>query len=228
MLTSFVAVIGFTGCPNKEPEYIDLGIIPEQYLATVPYEDGQTFYLQHESDRVVIPFKVMRYRVKSQGNNAWGFDEHLEKSKPSPTVYFDYEIDITTCKPDYPLFDIDIRFSNAYMADSVYYDYPARHKYAQLSCHQMYASIPFIGEPTDLFKVHESFEFNGHVYHDVFEFANEGQDLQGIYIETVYYNYKKGVIAIMMSNSSRAGVAMTTDISIANTTAPWRCSAAMR
>ena len=84
----------------------------------------------------------------------------------------------------------------------------------------MYASIPFIGEPTDLFKVHESFEFNGHVYHDVFEFANEGQDLQGIYIETVYYNYKKGVIAIMMSNSSRAGVAMTTDISIANTTAP--------
>ena len=43
----------------------------------------------------------------------------------------------------------------------------------------MYASIPFIGEPTDLFKVHESFEFNGHVYHDVFEFANEGQEHYG-------------------------------------------------
>ena len=203
LLTAFVAVIGFTGCPNKEPEYIDLGTIPEEYLPTVPYQDGQTFYLQHESDRVVIPFKVMRYRVKSQGNNVWGFDDYMGKYKPSPTVYFDYEIDITTCKPDYPLFDIDIRFSNGYMADSVYYDYPARHKYAQLSCHQMYASIPFIGEPTDLFKVHETFEVNGHVYHDVFEFPNENQDLQGIYIERLYYNYEKGVIAIEMSNGEK-------------------------
>lgn len=203
LLTAFVAVIGFTGCPSKEPEYIDLGSIPEQYLATVPYQDGEVFYLQHESDRVIIPFKVMRYRVKSQGYNACGFGEYLEKSKPAPTVYFDYEIDITTCKPDYPLFDIDIRFSNGYMADSVYYNYPARHKYAQLSCHNMYASIPFIGEPTDLFKVHESFEVNGCVYHDVFEFPNENQNLQGIYIKTLYYNYEKGVIAIDMSNGEK-------------------------
>ncbi|MBR6848464.1 MAG: hypothetical protein IKM74_10090 [Bacteroidales bacterium] len=40
----------------------------------------------------------------------------------------------------------------------------------------MYASIPFIGEPTDLFKVHESFEFNGHVYHDVLHFRITDQD----------------------------------------------------
>lgn len=205
LLTAFVAVIGFTGCPNKEPEYIDLGTIPEEYLPTVPYQDGQTFYLQHESDRVVIPFKVMRYRVKAQGDNVYGFDNiyYGSKMEPAPSVYFDYEIDITTCKPDYPLFDIDIRFSNGYMADSVYYDYPARHKYAQLSCHQMYASIPFIGEPTDLFKVHETFEVNGRTYYNVFEFPNENQDLQGIYIERLYYNYEKGVIAIYMSNGEK-------------------------
>lgn len=205
MLIAFVAVIGFTGCPEHELEYIDLGTIPEEYLPTVPYQDGQTFYLQHESDRMLIPFKVMRYRVKSQGNNVFGFDDYVigSKMKPAPSVYFDYEVDITTCKPDYPLFDIDIRFSNGYMADSVYYNYPARHKYAQLSCHHMYASIPFIGEPTDLFKVHESFEVNDHVYNDVFEFVNEGQDLQGIYIKTLYYNYEKGVIAIIMSNGEK-------------------------
>ena len=203
LLTAFVAVIGFTGCPNKEPEYIDLGPIPEQYLATVPYQDGQTFYLQHESDRVVIPFKVMRYRVQSQGNNAWGFDDYVGKYKPSPTVYFDYEIDITTCKPDYPLFDIDIRFSNGYMADSVYYDYPARHKYAQLSCHQMYASIPFIGESTSMFTVLDSLEVNGRTYYNVFEFPNENQDLQGIYPKSLYYTYKEGVIEIDMSNGEK-------------------------
>lgn len=202
LLTAFVAVIGFTGCPNKEPEYIDLGTIPEQYLATVPYEDGQTFYLQHESDRVVIPFKVMRYRVKSQGNNAWGFDEHLEKSKPSPTVYFDYEIDITTCKPDYPLFDIDIRFSNAYMADSMYYHQPIQQKTAQLNCHNLYTLFPLIGEPTGQVTMLDSIEVNGHTYFDVFEFVEEGSS-KDIDIKSFYYNYEKGVIAIFMSNGEK-------------------------
>ena len=205
LLTAFVAVITFTGCPSKEPEYIDLGTIPEEYLPTVPYQDGEVFYLQHESDRVVIPFKVTRYRVKSRGDNAYGFDDYLigSKMQPAPSVYFDYEVDITTCKPDYPLFDIDIRFSNGYMADSVYYNYPARHKYAQLDCHGFYASIPFIGEPTEMFKVLDSLEVNSQVYHNVFEFANQGQDLQGIYVKTVYYNYEKGVIAIDMSNGEK-------------------------
>ena len=203
LLAALVAVIGFTGCPGHEPEVINLGTIPEKYLPTVPYEDGQTFYLQHESDRVVIPFKVMRYRTTNEGNNEFGFDDYGAKFQPAPSVYFNYEVDVTTCKPDYPLFDIDIRFSNAYMADSVYYNEPVRYKYAQLSCHHLYASIPFIGEPTEQFKVLDTFEVNGHVYHDVFEFANEGQDLQGIYIKTLYYNYEKGVIAIDMSNSEK-------------------------
>lgn len=206
LLTAFVAVIGFTGCPGNEPEYIDLGTIPEQYLATVPYQDGEVFYLQHESDRVVIPFKVMRYRTKAQGDNTYGLDDYSYGSKmqPAPSVYFNYEIDITTCKPDYPLFDIDIRFSNGYMADSVYsQEYHGFHKYAQLNCHSLHASIPFIGEPTNMFKVHDFFEVNGHVYHNVFEYPNENMDLEGIYIQTLYYNYEEGVIAIMMSNDEK-------------------------
>ena len=204
LLTAFVAVVGFTGCPGKEPEYVDLGNIPEQYLATVPYEDGQTFYLQHESDRVVIPFKVMRYRTKTQSDDTYDLNYYGSKMQPAPSVYFNYEIDITTCKPDYPLFDIDIRFSNGYMADSVYYqDYHGFHKYAQLSCHHMYASIPFIGEPTGQFKVLDSLEVNGRVYHDVFEFPNGNMDLSGLYVQTLYYNYEKGVIAIMMSNGEK-------------------------
>ena len=210
LMMAFVAVIGFTGCPNPEAETIDLGTIPEQYLATVPYQDGEVFYLQHESDRVVIPFKVMRYRTKAQSDNTYNFDNYYnfyvtsEKTKPAPSVYFNYEIDVTTCKPDYPLFDIEIRFSNGYMADSVYYqEYHGFHKYAQLNCHRLYASIPFIGESTEQFKVLDSLEVNGHVYHDVFEFPNENMDLEGIYLQTLYYNYEKGVIAIMMSNGEK-------------------------
>ena len=206
LMMAFVSVILFTGCPGKEPEYIDFGTIPEKYLATVPYEDGQTFYMQHESDRVVIPFHVSRHRVKAQGNNAYGFDYYGEKYQPTPSVFFDYEVDITTCEPDYPIFDIDIRFSNAYVADSVYYpNYdPLSPKYAELSVRTlMYASIPFIGEPTDQFMVHDSLEVNGHTYYDVFQFDNQGQDLQGIYAKFAYYNYDKGLIAIYMSNGEK-------------------------
>lgn len=205
LLIAFVTVILFSGCPSKEPEYIDLGTIPEHYLATVPYQDGEVFYLQHESDRVVIPFKVTRRRVQGQGNDAWGFDDYMEKYKPSPTVFFNYEIDITTCKPDYPLFDIDIRLSNAYLADSIYYpNYdPMSPKHAKLNCHNLFATIPFIGEPTDQFTVLDSVEVNGRTYYEVFELLNEGGDGQDIYTKKVYYNYAQGVIEIDMSNGEK-------------------------
>lgn len=201
LLIAFVSVICLTGCPGKEPEVIDLGTIPEKYLATVPYEDGQTFYLQHESDRNIIPFKVSRHRILSQGNDAWGF-EYYGKYKPAPSVYFDYEVDVTTCKPDYPIFDIKLQFSNAYMADSLYYHQPSSQKTAQLNCHNLYALFPLIGEPTGQVTMLDSIEVNGHTYFDVFEFVEEGSS-QDIDIKSFYYNYEKGVIAIFMSNGEK-------------------------
>jgi len=203
ILLALLSVIVFTGCPGHEPDYINLGTIPEKYLPTVPYQDGERFYLQHESNRNIICYQVSRYRVQNQGDNLFGFDYYEAKFQPAPSVYFEYELDITTCKPDYPLFDIDIRFSNSYLADSVYYHQPMRHKYAQLTSDSFYASIPLKGEPTDLFVVHDSVLVNGHTYYDVFEFANEEQDLQGIYIRALFYNYEKGVIEIDMSNGEK-------------------------
>lgn len=202
LMMALLSVILFTGCPVKEPEHIDLGSIPEKYLATVPYADGDVFYLQHESDRVVIPFHVTRTRSFNEGSDF--YDYGMEKMKPAPSVYFHYEVDYTVCRPDYPLFDIEITLSNGYMADSVYYQQSVfRHKYAHLACHGFYASIPFIGEPADLFTVHDSLEVNGHTYYDVFEFANQGQDRQGVSIQTAYFNYEKGVIALKMSNGEK-------------------------
>ena len=207
LMMAFVTVILFTGCPGKEKEYVDLGTIPEKYLATVPYEDGQTFYLQHESDRVLIPFHVTRHRVKTQGDNVYGFDYWYDggKYEPAPSVFFDCELDVTICKPDYPLFDIDIRFSNAYMADSVYYQQSngySERKFAALNLQLFYATIPFIGESTEYCTVLDSLKVNGQTYHQVFEFVNQQQD-QGIYVKSLYYNYAQGVIAIYMSNGEK-------------------------
>lgn len=191
LLIAFVSVIFLIGC--KEPEVIDCGTIPEKYLATVPYEDGQTFYLQHESDRNIIPFKVMRHREKTQIEYVHDFPIHC---------YFNFEVDVTTCKPDYPIFDIDIHLSNAYMFDSLYFHEPIQQKTAQLNCHNLYTLFPLIGEPTDQITVLDSIEVNGHTYFDVFEFVEEGSS-QDIDIKSFYYNYEKGVIAIFMSNGEK-------------------------
>ena len=120
-------------------------------------------------------------------------------------LYFNYEVDITKCKPDYPIFDIEILFSNAYIADSVYYpNYdPLSPKYAQLTLLNLFASIPFIGEPIDKISKLDSVEVNGHTYYDVFEFVNPHQDQEGIYAKSAYYNYEKGVIAVFMSNGEK-------------------------
>lgn len=101
-----------TACPrHKEPIYKDFGKIPERYLATVPYHNGDMFRLQHESDRVIIDFSVSRHRQKESGDNYI----YLEKYKPAPNFYYDYEVDITKCTPNYPLFEVEINFSNFYM-----------------------------------------------------------------------------------------------------------------
>lgn len=203
-MMAIVSVIFFTGCPSKEPETIDLGTIPEKYLPTVPYEDGQTFYLQHESDRMLIPFHVTRHRVSSQVSNGF-VDFDYMRIKPAPSVYYNYEVDVTTCKPEYPLFDIDIHFSNGYMADSLYdpNSDPRFFKYAYLTCMNLYATFPFIGENTEQFTMHDFLVVDGHIYNNVFQFDNESQDLEGINIKTLFYSYEKGVIAVLMSNHEK-------------------------
>ena len=203
LMTVLVSVILFTGCPAKAPDFVDLGTIPEQYLPTVPYEDGQTFYLQHESDRVVIPFHVSRRRFKAQGDNLYGFDYYGEKNQPAPSVYFEYEVDITNCVPDYPIFDIDIRFSNSYLADSLYFQQHIGRKYAQLTSQRFYAAIPFFGDSTEFETMLDSLNINGHAYYDVFQYENTWMDLEGIYIKCLYYNYAQGVLRIDMSNGEK-------------------------
>ena len=202
LMTVLVSVILFTSCPRKTPDFVDLGTIPEQYLSTVPYQDGQTFYLQHESDRVVIPFHVSRRRFKAQGDNLYGF-YYGEKTQPAPSVYFEYEVDLTNCVPDYPIFDIDIRFSNSYLADSLYFHQHVGRKYAPLTSQHFYAGIPYFGDSTEFETMLDSLDINGHVYYDVFQFENTGIDLPGIYIQCLFYNYAQGVLRIDMSNGEK-------------------------
>ena len=189
-----------TACPHSsKTTYKDLGKIPEQYLATVPYQDGDVFRLQHESDRVIIDFTVSRHRQKETG-----FDWFDEKYKPAPNYIYEYETDITKCTPNYSIFNVEINFSNQYLAfeeEGLNYT-----KSATLLAVGS-ARIPFIGEDHSNYEILDSLKVNGHYYHNVFKLKSELIDYYeeegAIYAETYYYNYEKGLLGIIMSNGEK-------------------------
>ena len=190
----------FTACPRSKTTYVDLGKIPNQYLATVPYRNGDVFRMQHESDRVVIDFTVSRHRQKETG-----FDYLYEKYKPSPNYVYEYESDITQCTPNYPIFDVEISFSNQYMA----YEEEGMQSWSKSA--NLFAvgsaRIPFIGEDCSDYEVIDSLEVNNHYYYDVFKLKSDlvsyYEEEGSIHAETYYYNYEKGLLGVIMSNGEK-------------------------
>ena len=195
-----VLTVLLTACPSSKATYVDLGHIPAQYLATVPYRNGDVFRMQHESDRLVIDFTVSRHRQKETG-----FDYMNEKFKPAPNYVYEYESDITKCAPDYPIFDVSIEFSNQYMAYVDEQSYDSYPKTAQIYGVGV-ARIPLFGEDCSDYEVLDSLEINNRYYHEVFKLKTdasyyESEDL--IHADTYYYNYEKGLLGVVMSNGEK-------------------------
>ena len=191
-----------TACPGKEVQYVDLGKIPEQYLATVPYRNGDVFRMQHESDRVVIDFTVSRHRQKGSSE---GYGPVPMRFQPAPDWYYDYEADITKCNPNYPIFDISIEFSNQYMVDEGEEGYDAYPKTAQIFGVGN-ARIPLFGEDCSDYDVVDSLEINNRYYHDVFKLKTDAsyyESIDLIHADTYYYNYEKGLLGVVMSNGEK-------------------------
>ena len=199
-LAFLVMTVFFTACPRKEPVYVDLGRIPEQYLATVPYRNGDVFRMQHESDRVVIDFTVSRHRQEEIG-----FDYLYEKYKPAPNYVYDYESDITKCTPNYPIFEVEINFSNRYMA----YEEEGMQSWAKSATLFAVgtARIPFFGEDCSGYEVLDSLKVCNRYYYDVFKLKSDlvsyYEEGDAVHADTYYYNYEKGLLGIIMSNGEK-------------------------
>lgn len=192
----------FTACPSKEPTYVDLGKIPEQYLATVPYHNGDVFRMQHESDRVVIDFTVSRHRQKEMNE---GYGPVPTRFEPAPDWYYEYETDITKCTPNYPIFDVSIEFSNQYMAYEDEQGYDNYLKAAQIFGVGS-SRIPFIGEDHTDYEVLDSLDVNGRYYHEVFKLKTDASYYESegaIHADTYYYNYENGLLGVVMSNGEK-------------------------
>jgi len=183
-----------TSCPGGGSiEHIDLGSFPEQYIATVPYADGDVFKMQHETSKLIIEFTVARNRVACS-EAGYG----TAKFSPAPSCYYDFEEDMTVCRPNYPLFDISITMSNFYLTDSVMFGKKA---HIQGVGH---ASLPFIGEDTTGYTISDSLEINGKIYNDVFKLESQYYgDEENTHVDKYLYNYEKGFVGIIMSNGEK-------------------------
>ena len=191
----------FTACPrSSKPVYVDLGRIPEQYLATVPYRNGDVFRMQHETSKVIIDFEVERHRHKTSSE---GYGPVPTRFEPAPDYYYEYEVDMTTCKPKYPIFDLSISLSNAYMLNEE--EMQSWYKKADLFVVGS-AKVPFIGDDYSDYEIIDSLEVNGRYYKDVFKLKTDYynyNDDELIHAETILYNYENGFVGIVMSNGEK-------------------------
>lgn len=187
----------FTACKQDPPAtpLIHLGDIPEEYLATVPYQDGDVVKMMHENSKLVINYRVSRSRFHNM-------------SEPIGEDY-DYQVDFTHLKPDYPTFDLGITLTAEYKKYEL--EDEEAPKTGLILLKESSTDIPFINTDATGFSVLDSLEVNGHVYYDVFKLDCEPYEFSPDYsvpthsinTATCYYNYAKGFIGIELSNNEK-------------------------
>ena len=194
-----------TACPHKDPTIINLEPLKEKYRESVPYHDGDTFVLQHETNKTLIEFKVWRYFQidnEYEGETFYRYD---------PCIYYEnYQQDITECRTDYPLFDFKLQMNNEYRIsasnDSID-DNPYAKILSIIAGNNFYTWLPFKGVTSGDYQILDSVQVNGRTYHDVFELKNQsyGYEYEGANdgIQLLYYNYEDGIVGVEMSNGEK-------------------------
>lgn len=187
-----VLLFTLTSCPGPDNiENVDLGNIPEQYFSTVPYADGDTFVLRHETTKALITYSVKRER----------FDEIYRFYNDEDDRFYNiiYQVDNTVCSPDRPVFAINLSYSNSFLSDL------SDDTYAYLSCSRFVSCLPVIGLPCAYTPtLLSSVTIDERTYNDVFVLSNNyHDDYYMIAPVQVLYSYEKGVIAIQMSNGEK-------------------------
>ena len=197
-----VMVVLFTACKEELPKYqvIDLGDIPEEYLATVPYQNGDIVKMMHESSRLVINYRVVQECFYPLDNpSGW----------TSSPINYDYQVVYTELEPDYPTFKMGITLT----AENKKYELEGVEapKTGLIMLKGSDTYVPFINTDATGYTVLDSLEVNGHVYYDVFKLDCRHYEFppdypiqaDSIYASTCYYNYAKGFIGVELSNGEK-------------------------
>lgn len=191
-----VMLVLFVACTKEQPktEIIDLGDIPEVYLPTVQYQDGDVVRMMRESDSLIINYRVSRYRFSSLDDPS-GWDS-------SPIIY-DYQVDWTELTSDQFTYEMGIALTSEYRRYEL--EGVAAPKRGYISLFKSDTYVPFINTDASGYIV-QNHEINGHVYCDVFRLDCEPDykvTEEDIYTVTCYYSYEKGFIGMEMSNGEK-------------------------
>ena len=193
-------------CGHKEITVIKLQSLDEKYRESVPYQDGETFCLQHETDKTLIEYTVWR---RLHVINEYDGESYYRFSPPPAYCWDNFQQDITECRTNYPLFNFEFRMSNEYKMDETF-NPEADNIYAKRMSisvgDDFYAGLPFKGVTFDDYVMLDSLQVNGRTYYDVFQLDNQSYGEYGELhegIQVLYYNYEDGIVGVEMSNGEK-------------------------
>ena len=167
-------------CWPCDPVIIDLGDVPDDGLAFVPYQPGNTINLEH-SEGLTITYSIQRESREEQTWCEWCCE----------SVYR-YEELTTKLTPNYPTPGIEITMNNSdstFIQCSVYTD-------------GGYFMIPTHEEIHSYDQKVDSIQIGLETYFDVFLLGTDSWNKSEgeIYTDSLYYNYEFGIIKLIKSN----------------------------
>lgn len=170
------------GCWPCDTVVVENGKLPDAALKYVPYIDGETYKFKH-SNGLVINYKTNRET----------YDERTGCSECCEYAYH-FEINSTILTPDYPIFNFQFQIDNQDTSN--------------IQCNAAIGKNGFYiptGNELDIayFEKVDSIKIDTVYYYQVFKLKSNGnyyiQD--SISVDSLYYNYEKGIIKIIMSNN---------------------------
>lgn len=177
-----IAVMGLvlTGCP-PHCDYVeyDFGMLTQEALDLVPYDDGKTYSLSH-SEGHKITFFCQR-------------QSSIERSYMDPCGSMVYEQNLCILNPDYPIFDLSITIRKW---DTLNYS-------VQAYIGQSSFLLPLNHDYGMEYSYFDSLRLDENWYRDVYAIkrnTNSYNEPSGIYPDSLWYNTAKGVLKVGMSN----------------------------
>ncbi len=169
-----------TACPpNCNSEIRDFGTLPEEALAMVPYQDGESYRFVHSAGQEI---NFLASRKTTEETEHW-----------DPCGGIIYERNNTNLVPDYPIFNIILS-----MAKTDTTDWGAQ---AYLS------SVTFPLANTDFYQIDHKFfdslSIAGEWYRDVYRikgYKYNSVKENEIFPDSLWYNTEAGILKISMSN----------------------------
>ena len=178
-----VFLIFMLACRPCEVTTIELPNITDTLLAKIPYKNGNSIIMEHSQG------KSMEFVVNRKSSKEQTSCEHCCKYN------YIYEVDETDLITNYPIFSISFSISGL---DTTNY-------YIGSYIGNSNVTIPTSYNKTNNYndaKLEDSILIKDKKYYNVFKIKSSVNDFYKdiLFVDSVYYNYKFGLIKIIMSN----------------------------